>query len=193
MLRYAFSIEASPYLPIKVQGFIVLSLLCHPHSQRHIYLSLWLGATLCIAIALFMQYQMDLIPCALCMTQRVFIIAVGLIALAAWLHKPQETGKRAYPILGMLFAAIGAGFSTRHVWLQSLPEDLAPACGPTLGYLLENVPWVEALTVLLQGDGNCAESVWSFLGLTIPAWTLVIFIGFFTLNGFILWLSMKQR
>lgn len=193
MLRYAFSIEASSYLPIKVQGIIVLSLLSHPHMPRYTYLALWLGSALCIAIALFMQYQMDLIPCALCMTQRVFVIAVGLIALAAWLHKPSALGTRIYPVMGMLFAVIGAGFSIRHIWLQSLPEDLVPACGPTLSYLLENVPWVEALSVLLQGDGNCAESVWSFLGLTIPAWTLVIFIGFFTLNGFILRISMKQK
>jgi disulfide bond formation protein DsbB len=171
----------------------VLSPLYHLHIQRRIYLVMWLGAIACIAIALFMQYQMDLIPCALCMTQRVFIIAVGLIALAAWLHQTTKAGTRIYPAVGMLFAAIGAGFSMRHVWLQSLPEDLAPACGPTLGYLLENVPWVEALSVLLQGDGNCAETVWSFLSLTIPAWTLIIFIGFFTLNGFILWLSMKKK
>jgi disulfide bond formation protein DsbB len=163
-----------------------------PAMQRHYYLLLWVGCSLLIAIALYMQYQMELIPCALCMTQRVFIIAVGLVALVAWLVKA-PVSSRSYPIIGMLLAVIGAGFSMRHVWLQSLPEDLAPACGPTLGYLLENVPFVEALAVLLQGDGNCAESVWSLLGLTIPGWTLVAFAGLFLLNGVILYLSILYK
>lgn len=159
--------------------------------QRHYYLLLWTGCCLLIAIALFMQYQMGLIPCALCMTQRVFIIAVGLVALIAWLSKA-STSNKIYPILGMLLAAVGSGFSMRHIWLQNLPEDLAPACGPTLGYLLENVPFVEAFTVLLQGDGNCAESVWSLFGLTIPAWTLIAFAGLFITNALVLWIAVKK-
>lgn len=165
--------------------------LLSPSMQRHYYLLLWTGCCLLIAIALYMQYQMGLIPCALCMTQRVFIIAVGLVALAAWLSKA-SLGNKLYPILGMVLAAIGSGFSMRHIWLQNLPEDLAPACGPTLGYLLENVPFVEAFTVLLQGDGNCAESVWSFLGLTIPGWTLVAFAGLLLVNVLILLIAFKK-
>ena len=159
--------------------------------QRHYYLLLWTGCCLLIAIALYMQYMMNLVPCALCMTQRVFIIAVGVVALAAWLSKASSS--KTFPIVGIVLAAIGGGFSIRHIWLQNLPEDLAPACGPTLGYLLENVPFVEALAVLLQGDGNCAESVWSFLGLTIPGWTLVAFIGLLLLNAFILFLSITRK
>ena len=159
--------------------------------KRHYYLLLWTGCCLLIAIALYMQYMMDLVPCALCMTQRVFIIAVGVVALAAWISKASSS--KTYPIVGMVLAVIGSGFSIRHIWLQNLPEDLAPACGPTLGYLLENVPFVEALAVLLQGDGNCAESVWSFLGLTIPSWTLLAFIGLLVLNGFILFLSITRK
>ena len=74
----------------------------------------------------------------------------------------------------------------RHIWLQSLPEDLVPACGPSLSYLLDTVPFFEAISVLLQGDGNCAESVWSFLGLTIPGWTLVAFIGLLLTNAYLI-------
>jgi disulfide bond formation protein DsbB len=126
------------------------------------------------------------------MTQRVFIIAIGITGLLGWIHNPQNKGLRIYSIVGMAMAVIGSAFSSRHIWLQSLPEDLAPACGPSLSYLIETVPFIEALTVLLQGDGNCAESVWSFLGLTIPGWTLVAFIGLFGFNGFILRISARN-
>lgn len=162
-------------------------------QPRNLLLAIWLGCTALIAIALYMQYQMDLIPCALCMTQRVFIIAVGIVALAAWLHKPGSRGVRIYAATGIVLSIIGGAFSSRHVWLQSLPEDLAPACGPSLGYLLETVPLTETLGVLLQGDGNCAESQWSLLGLTIPAWTLVSFIGLCCTNAFIFWSSKTER
>lgn len=160
---------------------------------RYCYLAIWLGCSALIAIALFMQYQMELIPCALCMTQRVFIIAIGIVALAAWIHQPSGKTAYAYPAVGIILAIIGGAFSSRHIWLQNLPEDLVPACGPSLSYLMETVPFMEAISVLLQGDGNCAKTSWSLLGLTIPGWTLVAFIGLCLMNIFILIRSAKTE
>ena len=161
-------------------------------STRNLLLLIWVGVIVLIGIALYMQYVMELIPCALCMTQRVFVIAVGVVALLAWLLQPQARGLKVYSLIGMIMAVIGGIFSSRHIWLQSLPEDLAPACGPSLSYLLDAVPFFEALRVLLQGDGNCAESVWSLLGLTIPGWTLVAFIGLFLTNALIFYKSLQR-
>jgi disulfide bond formation protein DsbB len=130
-----------------------------------------------ILTALYMQHVMDLEPCALCITQRIFIIAIGIISLIAAIHNPARLGIRLYSGTCVVLAIIGGGFSARHGWLQNLPEDLVPACGPSLGYLIENFPLWEALSVLLQGDGNCADTLWIFLGLSIPGWTLVAFIA----------------
>ncbi len=166
-------------------------------STRNLLLLIWVGTIVLIAIALYMQYFMELIPCALCMTQRVFVIAVGVMALLGWLHitlgQLGKAGLRTYTLLGMSMAVIGGAFSSRHLWLQSLPEDLAPACGPSLSYLLETVPFFEALSVLLKGDGNCAEEVWSLFGITIPGWTLVAFIGLFLINGLIFYRTMIKQ
>jgi disulfide bond formation protein DsbB len=158
---------------------------------------MWLGSITLILIALYMQYYMGLEPCALCMTQRVFIIAVGVVALLGWLHNfiapNSKLHLKVYGVLGMLLAIIGGGFSSRHLWLQSLPEDLVPACGPSLGYLIDTVPFAEALSVLLQGDGHCADVSWSFLGLTIPGWTLVTFIGFFLIYAYIFYRAFQRK
>jgi len=162
-------------------------------KTRNLLLLMWIGSILLILTALYMQYFMDMIPCALCMTQRVFIIAIGCIALLAWLHKAKALGMRIYTAIGMVLAVIGGGFSSRHIWLQNLPEDLVPTCGPSLGYLIETVPLAQALSLLLQGDGNCAEVSWTFLGLTIPGWTLVCFIGFFLINLFIFYKSFLPK
>ncbi|MEO0442646.1 MAG: disulfide bond formation protein B [Pseudomonadota bacterium] len=161
-------------------------------SARQLLLLICLGSVILIAIALYMQYFMDLIPCALCMTQRVFVIAVGVVALLAWIHQPGIMGIKIYAIVGGLLAIAGGAFSIRHLWLQSLPEDLAPACGPSLGYLMDNFPLMEALTVLLQGDGDCAEVSWDLFGITIPGWTLVAFIGLFLINCWVFYTSLKS-
>jgi disulfide bond formation protein DsbB len=124
----------------------------------------------------FLQQALQLQPCPLCVTQRVFVILVGFFALLAFLHNPAGWGRRVYAGLCALAAIGGAAVAGRHVWLQSLPEDLAPACGPSLGYMLETFPLSETIELVLMGDGNCAETVWTFMGLSIPAQTLILFV-----------------
>jgi len=159
-------------------------------SIKNVFLIIFLGCMGLILTALYMQYQMDMKPCALCITQRVFVVLTGLFALMAFLHNPRQTGRRAYVGLGALSAIVGGLFSARHLWLQSLPEDLVPACGPSLGYLLDTFPLMDALDVLLQGDGNCADVSWSLFGLSIPAWTLVAFAGLLAIN---IWQGLRQK
>ncbi|MEY3017268.1 MAG: hypothetical protein RL336_403 [Pseudomonadota bacterium] len=148
-----------------------------------------LGCALLMATALYMQHQLGLEPCPLCMTQRVAVIAVGLVAGVAFLHNPAGTMRRVYAGLGAILGVLGGSVSTRQLWLQSLPEDQVPACGPSLEYMLETFPLADTLRVMLQGDGNCAEVVWTFLGLSIPAWTLVAFVGLVAVN---LWQMLRR-
>ena len=107
-----------------------------------------------------------------------FIVLCGFLGLAGALHGPARVGAQIYGASIALAAFCGGGFSIRQLWLQNLPADQAPACGPSIAYLLETFPLSEALVLLLRGDGNCAEVVWTFIGLSIPAWTLA---GFFVL------------
>ncbi|HEY7772469.1 MAG TPA: disulfide bond formation protein B [Marinagarivorans sp.] len=153
-------------------------------SSRQTFALIAAGCLGLILIGLYMQYGMKLIPCALCITQRIFIIAVGLTALVAFLHGPTGVGQKIYAGLGVIFAATGASFSMRQIYLQSLPADEAPACGPDIAYMFDNFPLMDALNLLLRGDGNCAEVAWTFLGVSIPGWTLVAFAG---LAAFNLW------
>lgn len=151
-------------------------------SPRLTFLLLFFGCVGLMLVGFYMQYVMDLYPCPLCITQRVFIVAVGLTALLAFLVNPRPLGRRFFAGAGVVFAVLGGSFSSRQLWLQSLPADQVPACGPDIGYLMENFPLMDALSVLLRGDGNCAEVSWSLFGITIPGWTLVAFIGLAALN-----------
>ncbi|MEW9900697.1 disulfide bond formation protein B [Chitinivorax sp. PXF-14] len=130
-----------------------------------------------IAYALYLQYYEFQVPCPLCILQRVLVIGMGLVFLLAALHHPKGWGARAYALLLTLIGLGGAGVAARHVWIQHLPPAEVPVCGPGLEYMLETMPWAKALATVLHGSGECAEAGWRFLGLTIPGWTLLCFLG----------------
>ena len=134
------------------------------------------GGLLLIAVFYF-QNHLGLEPCYLCVTQRVFVALTGIIFLTAALHNPSSYGHKMYAGLSLLTAVTGAYFSVKQLWLQSLPEDNIPSCGPPVDYLFEAFPMSEVLTMLLQGDGNCAKVQWEFLYISMPGWVLISFIA----------------
>jgi len=112
----------------------------------------------------------------MCIFQRVAMLFAGLFFLLGALHAPKRGGRWVYAVLATLGAIAGAGIAGRHVWLQSLPPDQVPACGPTLDYLLGLMPVSEVVTLVLRGDGNCAKINAAWLGISLPGWTLAAFI-----------------
>jgi len=161
-------------------------------KQRTIFI---FGFLLCLglmAAALYFQYAMKLEPCPLCIIQRLFVIGLGVVLLAGGLHNPKMWGRRIYGILTALLAASGAAVAARHVWLQNLPPEQVPACGPGLDYMLEAFPFTKTLQLVLLGSGECAKVDWTFLGLGIPAWTLIFFCGFIVF-GFMLIFMRANR
>ncbi len=132
-----------------------------------------------------MQYAFKLEPCPLCILQRIFVIVLGVVMLVAIAHDPAVTGRRVYGVLVVALGVLGSVVAGRHVWLQNLPADRVPECGPGLDYLLDAFPLMEALSLVFRGSGECAEVQWTFAGLTIPGWTLIAFVAF-TIFGIVL-------
>ena len=145
--------------------------------SRTISMLLFLACVAMMAAALYMEHQMNLDPCPLCIVQRIMVIGVGLTALVAVLHNPGVTGIRIYGGIVVLFSGLGAGTAMRQLWLQSLPESQVPACGPGLDYLLDVFPLTEVIAMVFAGDGTCAEVSWSLIGISIPGWALLGFAG----------------
>ena len=130
-----------------------------------------------LAYAFYVQLQDGLEPCPLCIFQRVGFAALGLVFLVGGLHAPRGAGpRRGYGVLALVAAAFGAGIAGRHVWLQSLPPEDVPTCGPGLDYMLEAMPISGVIRKVLTGSGECATVDWTFLGLSMPAWTLACFL-----------------
>jgi disulfide bond formation protein DsbB len=129
-----------------------------------------------IAYALYLQYYEYQNPCPLCILQRVVYIVLMVVFLIGALHGPRRTGVYVYSALLTVISLVGAGIATRHVWLQHLPKDKVPECGPGLGYMLDRFPLVEAFAKIFRGSGECAEVGWKMLELSIAEWSLVWFI-----------------
>lgn len=159
-------------------------------GNRSLFLLATLACATLLSAALFLEHGMGLVPCYLCIVQRFFFLVAGLVALAAVIHNPGPTGVRLYGLATAAASLAGGGFAIRQLWLQSLPADQVPTCGPPADYLFDTLSLAEVLPRLMKGDGNCAEVHWTFLGLSIPGWTLIAFAALAALG---LWLALRPR
>lgn len=160
-------------------------------NTRLFYFSIFLICCALLGFGLYLEHGTGLEPCPLCIFQRIAFISIAVIALIAALHGPNRMAIWLYSGLISLAALIGGGIATRQVWLQHLPADQVPECGPGLDYMLESFPLSQALKMILSGSGECAEAGWSFLGFSIAGWSLLWFLIFF-ISGLVSIFSLKK-
>ncbi len=147
-------------------------------TSRLIFLAIFLACLGLLGFGLYLEHGQGLEPCPLCVFQRIAFISIMLIALVAAIHAPKRTGHRLYSGLIAVAALTGGAIAGRQVWLQHLPPEKVPACGPGLDYMLESFPLGQALKMILSGSGECAEVDWTFLSFSIAEWSLLWFVLF---------------
>lgn len=152
-----------------------------------------LGFLACLALlcyALYVQFVQKLEPCPFCIFQRLAFAATGVLFLLAAMHGPKRSGaRRVYGVLTFIAAAIGIGIAGRHAWVQLYPPPM-PSCGPGWDYLIESNTWLGVAQKVLSAKGDCSTVDWSFLGLSMPMWSLLWFIA---LAGWALWIGFRAR
>ena len=150
-------------------------------------------ATACfglIAFALiYFQGVKHLLPCPMCVAQRIAYAAIGLTALVAAVHGPGLTGRRAYAGLMGLFALAGLASAGRQVWLTYYPESFDCGISPEEAFL-NALPLAKWWPRMFEAEGDCAQVAWKFLSLSIPEWSAVAFTGFLL---FSLALMLRRR
>jgi disulfide bond formation protein DsbB len=133
-----------------------------------------------LAFAAYLQVYLKLMPCPLCVLQRIVLLFMGFVFLVGALYTPHERlGKRFHSGLLLLFSLLGISVAGRHVWLTLQPPSAVPSCSPTLEYMLQNMKLSETLKVMFMGSGDCAKVTFRLLTLSIPEWTLIVFIVLF--------------
>ena len=153
-------------------------------------------AAVCIGLLAFgyyLQYFAGQEPCPLCIFQRLGYFAIGCIGLVGAIHAPRGLGVLGYSGTVLLTALTGAGIASRQVWLQHLPPDQVPECGPGLDYMLDVFPLADALRRVFSGSGECAEVTWTLLSLSIAGWSLICFVVIAVLAWAHCWSSVLRR
>lgn len=151
-------------------------------QSRSLYALAALVGLIASALSLYLEYVSGYNPCPLCLSQRWVLIATTVTAGIAALHNARGRGRFLYPGLMVLLSTAGGALAVRQLYLQGLPPDQAPACLPDLAYLADILPWQDLLGIMLSGTGDCAEASVHFLGLSLPGWTLICFLGFAALG-----------
>lgn len=169
---------------VKIPHFPLVS---HPPSYADLLMSLassrlsfilgFLFAVFGMAAALYLEHVVGLSACPLCIVQRICLIGFGLVCLIAAVHRPALVGRRAYSLGALLFVLAGGAVAWRQIWLQTQPPESLPSCLPSLEYMLDALPFQEIVRLFLHGTAECAEVGWTFLHLSIPEWSLLMFIG----------------
>jgi disulfide bond formation protein DsbB len=147
-------------------------------SYRLHYLAIFLTCSVLLISAIYIEPFSSMDPCPMCMMQRAIFALIGVTALIAAIQNPVKLGQTIYGSLVSLISLGGAAVASRQIWLQSLPEDQVPACGPGIDYMLEVFPLLEVIEMSLRGTGDCAKVQWTFMNISIPGWSLLAFIGF---------------
>jgi len=154
------------------------------------YLAGFVACVGLLAFAYYVQFDLGIEPCPLCIFQRLAFIAMAIVFLAGALHDPQARGRRVYAVLAFVAACAGVGVATRHIWVQHQPPDPMAGCAPGWNYMVANFPISKTLQMAFTGSADCAEINWTFLSLSMPFWTLVCFA---LLGAGALWAGFRQR
>ena len=168
---------------------ILMVLLALGNLFRFITLLPAIGCASLLIYALHVEYVDFLMPCNLCILQRVVFVVIGVLYLLASIKPAQYIGRKILGFLLLITSGTGIAIASRHVWLQNLPPELVPDCGPSLEMMLENSSIWNAVSSVLSASGSCAEIQWDYWGLSMPIWTLICFICLFIYT--LVWMTIK--
>lgn len=167
------------------------------YGQRGRIRSLFVLALVLVLVsfsaAFYAQFVLLLEPCPLCIFQRVALLFCGLGALLGAVVQPSSWLGRFGALILSVSAWFGAGVAAWHVRLQLLPPEARPACGPGLDFLMETFSLMTVLEKVFSGSGECADEGWALFGVSMPMWSLAVFLFLAVLGGFLFFVRRKKH
>jgi disulfide bond formation protein DsbB len=125
-----------------------------------------------VAIALFSQHALGMLPCAWCVLQRLIFMVIGVLAVMGLLI-PSIVFKRVMLIEIALASLAGIAAA----WHQKSVAALSFSCDQTLADRIivnsgldANLPWLFGIYA------SCMDAAVSLLGLDYAIWSLLLFV-----------------
>lgn len=159
-------------------------------TQRLGWFLLLLSALALELTALYFQHGMALQPCVLCIYERVALFGV-LIAGIVGLLAPQRLVIRLMAIgIGLASAVKGLFIALKHVDYQMNPAPWKQCS--VFADFPETLPLDQWLPFMFKPTGSCNEITWTFLGVSMAQWIVVIFAFYIALLVLVLISQLKR-
>ena len=130
-----------------------------------------------VLLALYLQHYEFVLPCPLCIFQRIGFIVCGGLALLAALFPWRNFVCPIWPLSIGVAAIAGAGVSIRHIQIQqSLASDSPQSCGAGLDMMWQTQSAPDLIVSVLAGHGDCTVIDWQLGFLTLPMLALAGFL-----------------
>jgi len=143
-----------------------------------------------LAFGLYLQHVVGLEPCPMCIVQRYALILVAVLA-GVTAFASRKGLLVAGSGLMALISSLGAFVAARQSFLQWYPPPEA-SCGRDLFGMIETFPLKRVIPMIFKGSGDCSKIDWTFLGLSIPNWSFVFFVGIAVLGLLLMFRQLKK-
>jgi protein dithiol:quinone oxidoreductase len=151
---------------------------------RYLFLFLFVACALLLGYALYLQKAQHLLPCPLCVAQRIAYWLVGLTALLAFIHHPASPARRWYAGVIAAGSLAGAVVAGHQIWMIRHPVDAGCGISPEEKFI-NALPFARWWPDMFEAYGDCAKVTWRFLSLNIPEWSLLCFLFFFVCAAYV--------
>lgn len=150
-----------------------MSLTC----SRSLFFMAFTAGILALGVSYHLEYAVGLVPCSLCLVQRLFLSILTACCGMAAVHGPGRFGLSLY-WAGALAASLGATMAAwRQVLLQSDSMHHLAQCAPSTEELFSHLPWLCALARMFTDSGDCSQMSWTLFDLSVPEWSLLFFVA----------------
>lgn len=147
-------------------------------TYRLAWFALFITAFTLEAAALFFQYGMDLKPCIMCVYQRTAVMGLIFAGLVG-MTMPKNFIVRVVAWVSWGVSAIwGFLIAQEHADIQANPEDHFFLTCDFLPNYPSWMPLHEWFPQVFNPTGDCGNIDWQFIGLSMPGWMSVIFLGY---------------
>jgi disulfide bond formation protein DsbB len=154
-------------------------------SPARVAAVLGLVCTGLVGASYFVQHGMGIEPCPLCMIQRFTYLGLIPLFFAAAMAPADGRTQRTLLWTAAVLALGGLGIAGYQTYLQLYPP-LVARCSASLSYMLDNMAVTDVLARLLHATGDCSDTSFKVLGLTLAQASLLMFLSFTLSLGMIL-------
>jgi len=145
-----------------------------------------------VCASFYVQHVLDVEPCPLCIIQRFTYLTLAVVFLVAALAQSGGSLQRGLLWFGALLTLGGLSVAGYQTNLQLQPPTIAASCSASLSYMLETLSVTDVLAQLLHAKGDCSDTSFKVLGLTLAQGSLLIFTGFTLVLGAVLFRRLEQ-